>query len=167
MYGQLFVNTVLDQIDVATKRGKYSQAVAHAQTLITRVAKFKSHLLDSVNKIILFQATPHIMPPQKNPSCAGSSRFAMCVCTIAIGPSHFDVVDKNGWPTDKTKNFCVGVTYTSADPCKTTMKMYGKKYARDYAEAVATYWGRQVGRIVNDWVKTAEKLKEMVDNRKR
>ena len=71
MYGQLFVNTVLDQIDVATKRGKYSQAVAHAQTLITRVAKFKSHLLDSVNKIILFQATPHIMPPKKKTIMCG------------------------------------------------------------------------------------------------
>ena len=167
MYGQLFVNTVLDQIHVAKKRSKNSQAAAHAQALITKVAKFKAHLLDSVKKIILHQVAPHIMPPKKNPSCAGSSQLAMCVCTISIGPSYFDAVDKSGFPTDKTKNFCVGVTHLSADSCKTTMKMYAKKYAREYAKAVATYWGRQVGVIVNDWAKTAERLKPMVDNHKR
>ena len=167
MYGQLFVDTVLDQIHVAMKRGKESQAAAHAHALITKVAKFKEHTLDSVKKIILAQVEPHIMPPKNNPSCASSSGVAMCACTIAIGPNKFDAVDRNGFPQDKTKNFCIGVTYRSTDSCKTTMRNYAKKYSREYAEAVATYWRKQVGEIVNQWVKTAETLKPMVENRKR
>lgn len=167
MYGQLFVDTVLDQIHVAKKRGRNSLAVAHARALITKVAEFKAHTLDSVKKIILFHAEPHIMPPKNNPSCASSSRLAMCTCTIAIAPSKFDAVDEKGYPTDKTKNFCVGVTYTSTDPCKTTMQDYAKKYSRDLTEAVGTYWRKQLGEIVREWVKTADTLKPMVDNHKR
>ena len=167
MYGQLFVDTVLDQIHVAKKRGRNSLAVAHAQALITKVAEFKAHTLDSVEKIILSQVEPHIMRPKNNPSCASSSRVGMCTCTIAMGPSIFNAVDEKGFPVDKTKDFCVGVTYTSTDPCKTTMRNYGKKYAKEYLKAVATYWRKQLGEIVNKWMKTAETLKPMVDNHKR
>ena len=95
LYGQLFVDTVLDQIHVATKRSKTSQAAAHAQALITRV---------SVKRILRLQVASHIMPPQDNPACATLPQgFQMCVCTLAIGPSKFEAVDKTGSPTDKTK----------------------------------------------------------------
>ena len=103
MYGQLFVDTVLDQIHVAEKRGKNSQAAAQAKALILKVAKLKAHLLDSVNKIILSQAPPQIMPPKNNPSCASSSGLAMCVCTIAIGPSKFGTVGNARMDSQRTR----------------------------------------------------------------
>ena len=83
MYGQLSVDTVLDQIHVAKKRGKSSQTAAHAQALITKVAEFKAHTLDSVKKILRLQIEPHIMPTTDNPKCAPMPQgFPMCVCTI-------------------------------------------------------------------------------------
>ena len=94
MYGQLFVDTVLDQIHVATKKSKKSQAATHAQVLITKVAEFKAHYLECVKKILRLQVASHIMPPQDNPACAPLPQgFQMCVCTLAIGLSKFKAVD--------------------------------------------------------------------------
>ena len=168
MYGQLFVDTVLDQIHVAKKRGKNSQAAAHAQALIMKVAEFQKYSLDSVEKILRLQVSSHIMPPTGNPSCAPMPQgFSMCVCTLSIGPSKFKAVDKSGSPTDKTKNYCLGVTYGSYDTCGYTKREYEKKYALKHAEAVATYWKKQLGDTVAEWVKAADALKPMVANHKR
>ena len=168
MYGQLFVDTVLDQIHVATKRSKISQAAAHAQALITRVAEFKAHYLDSVKRILRLQVASHIMPPQDNPACAPLPQgFQMCVCTLAIGPSKFKAVDKTGSPTNKTKNFCVGIIYGSGNVCGFTKQQYERKYAPKHAQAVATYWKKQVGEIVAEWQKAANALKPMVEKHKR
>jgi len=168
MYGQLFVDTVLDQIYVAKKRGKDSQAAAHAQALITKVEEFKKHVMDSVRKILILQISPHIMPPKDNPSCAPLSQgVSMCVCTLAIGGSKFNEVDKSGSPTDKTKNYCVGITYGSINACAYTGREYQKKYARKHGEAVALYWKKQLGDIVVEWEKAANALKPMVEKHKR
>ena len=74
MYGQLFVDTILDQIHVAKKRGRNSLAAAHAQALITKVAEFKAHALavlwrrSSFFKLSLTscrpQTTLHVLLPQ-------------------------------------------------------------------------------------------------------
>ena len=168
MYGQLFVDTVLDQIHVARKRSKNSQAAAHAQALITKVAEFKAHYLDSVKKILRLQIASHIMPPKDNPACAPLPQgFPMCVCTLAIGPSKFEAVDKTGSPTDKTKNFCVGIIYGYGNACGFTKQQYERKYAPKHAQAVTTYWKNQVGEIVAEWQKAANALKPMVEKHKR
>ena len=168
MYGQLFVDTVLDQIHVAKKRSKNSQAAAHAQALITKVAEFKAHAVDSVKKILRLQVSSHIMPPTGNPKCAPMPQgFSMCVCTLSIGASKFNAVDKTGSPTDKTKNYCVGITYGSYDSCAYTKEGYEKNYAPKHAKAVATYWKKQLGDTVVEWVKAADALKPMVAKHKR
>lgn len=168
MYGQLFVDTVLDQIHVAKKRRKNSQAAKHAQALITKVAEFKAHYLDSVTKILHLQVASHIMPPENNPSCAPLPQgFQMCVCTLAIGPSKFKTVDKTGSPKDKTKNFCIGIIYGSGNTCGYTKQQFEKNYAPKHAQAVATYWKKQLGITVNEWQKAANALKPMVEKHKR
>ena len=168
MYGQLYVDTLLDQIHVAKKNGKDSQAVAHAKALIRRVEEFKSHTETAVRAIVKYQITPHVMPPNDNPECAplpGGNDF--CVCTLAIGPSKFNNVDKNGHPTDKTKNFCVGVIYNDWRPCETAKTKYMTQYMRDHGTAVVTYWKKQLIDTVKKWEETAENLKPMVKNHKR
>ena len=168
MYGQLFVDTVLDQIHVAKKRGKNSQAAAHAQALIMKVAEFHKYSLASVEKILRLQVSSHIMPPTGNPSCAPLPQgFSMCLCTLSIGASKFKAVDKKGSPTDKTKNYCLGVTYGSYDTCAYTKREYEKNYAQKHAEAVVTYWKKQLGDTVAEWVKAADALKPMVAKHKR
>ena len=168
MYGQLFVDTVLDQIHVAKKRGKNSQAAAHAQALITKVAEFNAHTLDSVKKILRLQVSSHIMPPKNNPKCAPLPQgFPMCVCTLSIGASKFNAVDKSGSPTDKTKNYCVGIIYGSGNVCGYTKRQYERKYAPKHAQAVAAYWKKQLGDTVAEWVKAADALKPMVEKHKR
>ena len=168
MYGQLYVDTLLDQIAVEKKRGYEDLAERHAEALIATVKEFKEHSEKALKIIVMNHLEPHIMPPKNNPSCAPlSDGVRMCVCTIAIGPSKFNAVDKNGIPTDKTKNFCVGVIYTSRDPCKTTIRAYANDYAREHGTAIVTYWRKQVGQIVSKWTKTAEALQPMVDKHKR
>ena len=169
MYGQLYVDTLLDQIHVAKKNGKDSQAVAHAKALIKRVGEFKSHTDTAVKAILKLQITPHIMPPNDNPQCArmdGGNVF--CVCTLAIGPSKFDKVDKSGSPTGDTKNFCIGVEYNPARlNCEITKYKYARQYFKDHGTAVETYWKRQLVDTVKKWEETAEILKPMVENHKR
>ena len=170
MYGQLYVDTLLDQIHVAKKNGKDSQAAAHAKALIKKVEEFKSHTMKAVKAILKLQITPHVMPPNGNPQCApldalGTKDF--CVCTIGIGPSKFDKVDKTGSPTGETKNFCIGVIYNDWKPCETTKDKYTSEYMKDHGTAVATYWKRQLVDIVDAWEETAENLKPMVENHKR
>lgn len=168
MFGQLYVDTLLDHIHVATKKAKESQAVKHAEALIANVKEFKEHAKIAVKKILEHLFTPHIMPTKDNPSCAPlSDGVGMCVCTIAIGPNEFDVVDKNGIPTDKTKSFCIGVISSSGEPCKTTMRTYSKEYLQEPAIAVATYWRKQLGETVAKWANIAEILQSMVDKHKR
>lgn len=70
MYGQLYVDTLLDQIHVAKERGKDNQAVAHARALIAKVEEFENHAVDSVKKILIYQCQPHVMPEEGNPDCA-------------------------------------------------------------------------------------------------
>ncbi|KAJ7376830.1 hypothetical protein OS493_031978, partial [Desmophyllum pertusum] len=80
---------------------------------------------------------------------------------------NFDVVDKNGIPTDKTKSFCIGVISSSGEPCKTTMRTYSKEYLQEPAIAVATYWRKQLGETMAKWANIAEILQSMVDKHKR
>ncbi|XP_078369449.1 uncharacterized protein LOC144653348 [Oculina patagonica] len=167
MYGQLFVDTVLDQIHVAKKRGKNSQAAAHAEALIAKVKEFDSHAREAVIKIIKLHIAAQIMPPKDNPQCAplpGGNSF--CTCTIAIGPSKFDdikvVKDKA-----TTKNFCIGIMYNTDRSCAQTMEGYKRDYLKDHTKAVVTYWQKQLGVIVKAWQQTADNLKPMVENHKR
>jgi len=162
MYGQLYVDAILDQIHVAKKNGKDSQAVAHAGALIKKVEEFKSYTDKAVKGIIKLQVTPHVMPTNNNPQCAG-----FCFCTIAIGLSKFDKVDKAGFPTGETKNYCIGIVYSGWSPCETTKDKYIREYMPDHGMAVATYWKRQLLDIVDKWGETAENLKPMVENHKR
>ena len=168
MYGQLFVDTVLDQVHVAKKRSKNSQAAAHAQALITKVAEFKAYSIDSVKKILRLQISSRVMPPKDNPKCAPLPHgFQMCTCTLSIGASKFSEVDKTGSPTDKTKNYCLGITYGSYDSCAYTKREYEKNYAPKHAKAVATYWKKQLGETVENSVKAAAAKKPMVEKHKR
>ncbi|KAL9971905.1 hypothetical protein ACROYT_G018126 [Oculina patagonica] len=168
MYGQLFVDTLLDQIHVAMKRGKNSQAAAHAKALITRVGEFESHTKEAVAKILKLHVTPHIMPPKNNPQCAPipGSGHRFCTCTIAIGPSKFDdiAVVKDKFTT---KNFCMGIIYDSYRSCEETIAGYQKDYMKDHATAVMTYWKKQLVNTAKVWKQTAENLKPMVENHKR
>ena len=167
MYGQLYVDTLLDQIHVAKERGKDSQAAAHAKALIAKVEEFKTHFENSVTKIAKYQLTTHVMPEENNPDCAPlDGGVAMCVCTIAIGPSKFDKVDAKGHPTGDTKNFCIAVTY-NRNSCSYARDGYKRNYMRKHAVAIATYWKKQLGDVVKEWVKTAENLEPMVKNHKR
>ena len=168
MYGQLYVDTLLDQIHVAKKRGKDGQAVAHAKALIARVEEFNSHAENSVMKILVAQLKTYIMPKEGNPTCAplGRGTAKMCVCTIAIGPSKFDKVDEKGQPTDKTKNYCIGFSYDGLS-CTATINGYKRQYRRDHAKAIVTYWTKQLGDVVDAWEKIAEDLKPMVENHER
>ncbi len=167
MYGELFVDTIVDQIHVAKKRGKDSQAAAHAKALITKVGEFDSHATEAVTKILKLHVTPHIMPPKDNPQCAPlPSGPTFCTCTLAIGPSKFDdikvVKDKA-----TTKNFCIGILYNSYRACDDTKRGYQRQYMKDHGTAVVTYWKKQLGDIVKKWKETAENLKPMVEDHKR
>ncbi|KAL9971906.1 hypothetical protein ACROYT_G018127 [Oculina patagonica] len=168
MYGQLFVDTLLDQIHVAKKRGKDDEAVAHAKALIKRVGEFESHTKEAVEKILKLHVAAHIMPPKNNPKCSAPmpSGHTFCTCTIALGPSKFDniAVVKDKFTT---KNFCIGVIYDSYRSCEETIAGYQKKYMEDHATAVVTYWKKQLGVVVVAWKETAENLKPMVENHKR
>ena len=165
MYGQLFVDTLLEQIVAARTRGKESQAAAFADTLINKVEAFKKHYEESVEKIVFLHYKPHIMP-ENNGNCATNTGVSMCVCSIAIGPSKFDEaeIEKEG---ESIKNFCIGLYYSSGNPCGLAKQNYIQRYARKHVEAVVTYWKKQLGDIVDTWVKTAEELKPLKANLKR
>ena len=106
--------------------------------------------------------------PENNGDCAPipDKGVDMCVCSIAIGPSKFNdaEIKKAG---KSIKNFCIGVYYSSGNPCELAKKNYIQRYARKHVEAVATYWKKQLGDIVDTWVKTAEELKSLKANLKR
>ena len=71
MYGELFVDTVMEQIAAARKRGKETQAVAMADNLITKVNQFKEHYTTSLRKIAKLLAEPHgIVRQRKSRLCA-------------------------------------------------------------------------------------------------
>ena len=167
MYGQLFVDTLLEQIGAARARGKESQAAAFADTLINKVEAFKKHYEDSLEKIARLHYEPHIMP-ENNGNCAPipNTGVSMCVCSIALGPSKFNdaEIKKAG---KSIKNFCIGIFYGISDPCTLAKKKYKERYAKKHAKAVATYWKKQLGNIVDTWVKTAEELKPLKANLKR
>ncbi|KAJ7388815.1 hypothetical protein OS493_035372 [Desmophyllum pertusum] len=118
-YGQLYVDTLLDQIAVEKKKGHEDLAERHAEALIAKVKEFKEHSEKALKMIVMHHLEPHIMPPKNNPSCAPlSDGVGMCVCTIAIGPSKFNAVDKNGIPTDKTKTSASELFILLAIPVK-------------------------------------------------
>ena len=167
MYGQLFVDTLLEQIVAARTRGKESQAAAFADTLINKVEEFKKHYVESVEKVVRLHYEPHIMP-ENNGNCAPIPNMgvSMCACTIALGPSKFNDADikKLG---KSIKNFCIGIYYGISDPCTLAKKNYKERYAKKHGTAVATYWKKQLGDIVVTWVKTAVELKPLKANLKR
>ena len=51
-YGQMFVETVLEQINVAKQKGKDSIAAAHTQELIKKIEAFKVHSENAVAQIL-------------------------------------------------------------------------------------------------------------------
>ena len=168
MYGQLFVDTLLEQIGAARARGKESQAVAFADTLINKVEAFKEHYQESVIKIARRHYEPHVMP-KNNGKCAPfpDQGVDMCVCSIAIGPNKFDEAEikKKG---ESMKNFCFGVYYNrNSDGCSLAKKDYMKKNARQRLTDIKSYWDKQVGETVKNWVKTANELKSLKENMKR
>ncbi|KAJ7388814.1 hypothetical protein OS493_035371 [Desmophyllum pertusum] len=129
MYGQLYVDTLLDQIAVAKTKGKESLAVKQAEALIAKVKEFTEHAKMAFNLIVRHHLTPHIMPTKDNPDCEvlPGTNVKMCVCTLSIGPGKFDEIDVKGGPKDKTKNWCVGITYNARDSCKTTVSCVCEK----------------------------------------
>lgn len=98
--------------------------------------------------------------------CPLDGGVAMCVCTIAIGPSKFDKVDAKGHPTGETKNFCIAVTY-NRNSCSFAKNGYKRNFMRKHAQAIATYWKKQLGDAVSQWRGTAKNLEPMVENHKR
>ena len=176
MYGQLYVDTLLDQIAVAKKKAetdksKESIAARQAEALIAKVKEFMEHTKKALKKIGIETLSPHVMPAG-NQACARlPNGLWMCTCTIAIGPSKFDKVNAKGDPADNTKNWCVGVTYESGETpnasCETTKKNYFRKYARDHSKAVEKYWTKQLVDTVNKWGETTKALKPMVAKHKR
>ena len=168
MYGQLFVDTLLEQIGAARARGKESQAVAFADTLINKVEAFKEHYQESVIKIARRHYEPHVMP-ENNGKCAPipDQGVDMCVCSIAIGPNKFDEAEikKKG---ESIKNFCFGVYYNrNSNACSLAKRDYMKKNAGERLTAIKSYWNKQVGETVKNWVKTANELKSLKENMKR
>ena len=169
-YGQLYVDTLLDQIAVAKTKGKERLAVKHAEALIAKVKEFTEHANKAFELILKHHVTPHIMPTKDNPQCSRlpqNTNIEMCVCTLSIGPGTFDEIDVKGGPKDKTKNWCVGITYNARDSCKTTFKAFFKKHLTEHGTAIATYWTKQLGDTVDKWGKTAEALQPMVAKHKR
>lgn len=169
MYGQLYVDTLLEMIGVAKKRGKKSQAAAQADTLISKVAEFKKYYQQSVDKIKARHTAVHIMP-EGNGDCAPlpNVRVTMCVCTIAIGPNKFTdaEIKKKG---ENSKNWCVGLYYNSNTlPCPRAERDFKNGgYAITRQFAIESYWRKQVGEIVDSWVKIADELKPLRKTLKR
>ena len=166
MYGELFVDTLLEQIGVARKRGKESQAIAQADNLIKKVQEFKEHYENSLKKIVELHVEPHRL---KDPDCAvlPHTTVQMCVCTLTLGPnkvSSEEIKKKD----QSTKNFCLGVFYNSVrNACEETKDGYASKFAKEHLQAIITYWTKQVGNMVDTWVKTADALKQLKANVKR
>ncbi|PFX33448.1 hypothetical protein AWC38_SpisGene1735 [Stylophora pistillata] len=169
MYGQLYVDTLLEMIGAARKRGKESQAAAKADTLINKVARFKEHYEESVKKIKAHHTAVHIMP-ENNGNCAPLPHVGvtMCVCSIAIGPNKFDEAEikKKG---KSSKDWCVGLYYNSnTHPCSRAKRDYKTgSYHITRELAIQSYWEKQVGETVMNWVKIANELKPLKENMKR
>ncbi|KAJ7388818.1 hypothetical protein OS493_035375 [Desmophyllum pertusum] len=90
MYGQLYVDTLLDQITAAKTKGKERQAVKHAEALIAKVKEFEKHAELALKVIVSHHAIPNIMPTKDNPKCfrlPQNTNIEMCVCTLSIGPA--------------------------------------------------------------------------------
>lgn len=169
MYGQLYVDTLLEMIGAARKRGKESQAAAKADTLINKVARFKEHYEESVKKIKAHHTAVHIMP-ENNGNCAPLPHVGvtMCVCSIAIGPNKFDEAEikKKG---KSSKDWCIGLYYNSnTHPCSRAKRDYKTgSYHITRELAIQSYWEKQVGETVMNWVKIANELKPLKENMKR
>ena len=56
-YGQLFVQTLLEQINVAKQKGKDSIAVAHTKELIRKIEAFREHAMNAIKQILKDQVT--------------------------------------------------------------------------------------------------------------
>lgn len=169
MYGELFVDTVMEQIAVAMTRGKETQAAAMADTLITKVKQLEEHYTTSLVKIAKLHAEPHVSTDSGKADCAliPYHNVRMCICTLAIGPNKISSSDTKD-PAKSLKNFCVGVYYgTNSDVCKIAKKEYFEGYAEDHVQAIKTYWKKQVGDTVESWTKTAEALEGLREKVKR
>lgn len=168
MYGQLYVDTLLELIGAARKRGKESQAAAQADTLINKVARFKKYYEKSFNKIEALHTKVRIMP-EDNGGCGyiPGADLNMCVCSLGIGPNKFDEAEikKKG---KSLKNWCVGIYFKSnIDPCSWALNAYNRTYAIIRKHAIQSYWKKQVGEAVENWVKMADELKPLKENMKR
>ena len=169
MYGELYVDTLLEQIGVARKRGKDTQAVAHTETLIKTVNDFKEHFKTAFEKIAKLHCRPHVMPSDKYPDCAvlPGQNADMCTCILAIGPNKFTSDEVTKGPGKDSKNFCLGIFYNRVNPCEDAKEGYRKKYAGKHLKAIATYWKKQVGDAVSSWIETAKALEPLKANVKR
>ena len=107
--------------------------------------------------------------PENNGDCApipdrGVDR---CVCSIAIGPNKFDEAEikKKG---ESIKNFCFGAYFNrNSNACSLAKRDYMKKNAGERLTAIKSYWNKQVGETVKNWVKTANELESLKEKMKR
>lgn len=108
--------------------------------------------------------------PENNGNCAPIpyAGVTMCICSIAIGPNKFDEAEikKRG---KSSKDWCIGLYYNSnTHPCSRAKKDYKTgSYHITRELAIQSYWEKQVGETVMNWVKIANELKPLKENMKR